>query len=119
MTESAAHVAWRADYASQLAAHDKTAASVDGLPLTTIDPANPAASRVTVVKRLAVVFGASGAVGVLIADMQKSPLPPEPLQWVDGYYVAPTTTREFKTVGDIEAALVAALAELAAYISFR
>lgn len=40
--ESAEHAAWRSDVASQLAARDRAAASVDGLPLTVIDPAHPA-----------------------------------------------------------------------------
>jgi len=126
MTESAAHIAWRADMVSQLAARDRTAASVDGLPSTTIDPANPGASRAAIASRLNAV-SASGATGALIADMLATPLPDEPRQWVDAYYTRqmvglstpgqPSTV--FQTVGDVEAALVAALAELAAYISFR
>jgi hypothetical protein len=128
MTESTAHVAWRADTASQLAARDRTAASVDGLALTTIDPSDPAASRVTIATRLnaaAVLqstpgqYVASGTVRVLIADMAQSKLPIEPPRWIDAYYVRPSVNSSFTAVGDIQSALLAELAELTAYISFR
>jgi hypothetical protein len=112
--ESADHAAWRADVGAQLAARDRAAASVDGLPLTTIDPAHPAASadviRRRMVKASRPASGASDAVKALLFSMLGAQLPEEPNAFVGNHYPIPH--------GDYTAALNAALDELAAYVAF-
>ena len=108
--ESADHAAWRADTASQLAARDKAAASVDGLPLTTIDPANPTASALSIMKRMISASRlASGGTRDLLFAMMGTVLLSEPF---------PTVTYPIPN-GDFTGALNAALAQLAAYVAVR
>lgn len=112
--ESADHATWRADVGSQLAARDRAAASVDGLPLTTIDPAHPAASAEVIQRRMVRATrpsaGASGGVRALLINMLGAQLPEEPNAFASNHYAIPHS--------DYAAALNAALDELAAYVAF-
>ena len=112
--ESAEHASWRATVASQLAAYDRAAASVDGLPLISIDPAHPAAAAVAIRQRMSrAVRSAPDATKALLFTMMGAlaQLTPEPSAFTHNYYPIPH--------GDYAAALNAALDELAAYVSFR
>ena len=108
--------AQRALLRSQLTTLDRAAASVDGLPLTPISMADPGASTAAIVARVKTAAAvASGPTRALLSDMATAAEPQ--LQYGAAFYVHSPPTHP-KTVGEIQLALVDALAELAAYRSF-
>jgi len=113
--ESSEHQRWRTTVAAHLAACDRVAATIDAQPLTAIDPRHPAASARAIKERLLLAAAAAPpALAPLIGVMWKSPLPAEPPEFVSAHY-APSGLAQ-RSMGDVERALVEALAELNAYL---
>jgi hypothetical protein len=100
---------------SRLSAFDRIAASVDDKPLIAVEPTNPSANVASIKQRLqAAASLARPAVAALILVMLKSRLPVEPPEFVATYYVSSGV--EDRSMGDVQSALIAALAELSAYL---
>lgn len=121
LRESSDHEQWRLAYAAQLALRDRAAARIDGKPPTPIDPSNPSAVAQAVANRItAALATASPAVSALIADLS---LPAEPSKFYGANYYAgfpgSASINGFTTLGQLQSALVAVIAEASAYLAVR
>jgi len=83
LDESTAHSQWRSAYSTQLAQLDRAAATVDGLPPTSIDPTDPKAATAAVMNRVdAAIATADAATATFLTNLRASGLPPEPMLYV-------------------------------------
>jgi hypothetical protein len=116
LQESNQHKRWRVAVLSRLSACDRIAASIDGKPLTVIEPRSPSAKAITIKQRLmTAAHAASPALASLIMVMMKSPLPAEPPEFIGAYYASSGIGDQ--SMGEIEHALISALAELHGYLA--
>jgi hypothetical protein len=115
LVETPEHVAWRAQMTAALVARDKLGRAVDGGPLTTVDPADPAAASTTVTQRLTNAGGrapSGSGLAAAIAAALRVPLPSEPTR----YTIDANRPRDTRSVAEIEADVRKALAPADAYL---
>jgi hypothetical protein len=116
LTETPEHIAWRGRMTAALVARDKLGRAVDGGPLTTVDPDEPASASTVVLQRLnnasnRATSGSGLAVAITLA--LKTALPSEPVR----YAIDAARKPGAPTIAELEAAVRVALAPADAYIA--